>query len=263
MSPLNNFIGDVGSGKTIFLTKLLLDAIEKSNRQVHANYHLFKNLSDKIKVMKLIEEHKPIPSNFLMNNFTILEPEMLVSLQSSEVGIDEAYSWLESRTSGKDMNKFLSYILFQSRKKDLEMYTTDQILETIDVRFRLLANREIICENTGKGFKYTIKKLSRWHNYRPRRLFMPNSLAETYFDRYNTYELINPIDENMIFNITQNKEELLEEIDEIVTKLLKDAPANKYTKGMLEAWCLKNKKPKKMAERIYNQMKLKALKISL
>lgn len=261
--PLNNFIGDVGSGKTIYLTKLLLDAIEKSNRQVRANYHLFPDLKCKNKAMKLIEDHKPVPDNLLMNNFIILEPEMLISLNASEVGIDEAYSWLESRTSGKDMNKFLSYILFQARKKDLEMYTTDQILETIDVRFRLLANREIICENTGKGFKYTIRRLSRWHNYKPRRLFMPNALAEKYFDRYNTYELISPIDENMIFNITQNKEELLEEIDGIVTELLKNAPANKYTKGMLEAWCLKNKKPKKMAERIYNQMKLRALKISL
>jgi hypothetical protein len=243
---LTNIIGDVGSGKTLILAMIL----SESEVPVYANFHLY---FDRVRNITL--DFYP--------EFTLLTPEMLNTLNTgSSVGIDEAYTWLESRVSGsKAMNMYLSYIVFQARKKNMGLYTTSQLIESLDIRYRLMANYELYCENVDEGFKYEFKKISRYHNYHPIVFTIPYEVAESYYQIYDTNELLNPIDDNMLFDISKDKAPMLEEIDSIVDVLLKKNAANKYTKGMIEVWCLKQKPPipKKMADRIYNAMKAKSI----
>ena len=84
---LIHFTGDVGSGKTLFCTQVALH----DKRQIYSNY------------------------NIKLPNYHDLKPEMLSILtESTLVIIDEAYTWLESRLSGRNINLYLTYILFQS-----------------------------------------------------------------------------------------------------------------------------------------------------
>src|SRR4030042_4075128 len=126
--------GDVGSGKTLLSTFMAID----DPRPVYANYKI------------------NIP------NFKPLKPEMLWELNKPTLIIlDEAYTWLENRTSGKPINRYMSYILFQSRKRGLDFILTDQIVGTIDPRYRWMINFDIQSEVHEHGFLYQLTKLSR------------------------------------------------------------------------------------------------------
>ena len=227
---LISVIGDVGSGKTLFATYIALH----DPRKVYSNY--------KIKRKK----------------WELLKPETLVKLQSeSLVIIDEAYAWLESRLSGRNINLYLSYILFQSRKRKMDIILTEQLESTIDVRYRNMINYEVICEKDVDGFHYQLLKYGRKNGMA--KLFMPYSVAEKIFPKYNTLELINPIDENMIFDIAEDKDDYVKTIDKTVNKLLKKAPPKAWKKGMVEDYCLRNRLPKAFVQYIYNAIQAKRL----
>jgi hypothetical protein len=224
---LISLVGDVGSGKTLFATYLA----SKDNRPIFSNY--------KIK----------------LPTYTDLKPETLTSLTSScLVIIDEAYTWLESRLSGRNINLYLSYILFQSRKRGLDIILTDQLIGTIDVRFRQLTNYEIYCQNIETGFEYTIHKVNRYANYKPMKLLMPYSTAEKIFPLYDSWELISPIDDNLVFNITEDKGDIISQIDEH-TKILLKSSKSKISKPMVSDYCLRNNLPKSFINLIYNSIK--------
>ena len=97
---LVSVLGDIRVGKTLFTSILA----KYSYGKVYANYKL------------------DIPQYYK------LEPTDLFKLPNNcEVFIDEAYTWLEARTSGADLNKCSSYILFQSGKRTINIYLTAQL----------------------------------------------------------------------------------------------------------------------------------------
>ena len=226
---LIQLLGDVGSGKTLLATAFAL--YEK--RPVYANY--------KIKIP----------------NYHEMRPEILAKLNIPSLAIlDEAYAWIESRRSGKPINTFMSYILFQSRKREIDFILTDQLLGTIDVRFRQMTNYEIHCRHiVDIGFQYTFYKLSGFTTYQPTTYIMPYSVAEKIYPLYDSWELINPIDDEMIFNITQDKGEIIKEVDEVVNYLLNQASAKEYRKGDIADYCLRHGYPKTHVDLIYNAIK--------
>jgi hypothetical protein len=221
--------GDVGSGKTLFTTY----CASIDTRPIYSNY--------KIK----------------LDNYNHLKPETLAELSDDcLILIDEAYSWLESRTSGKDINRYLSYILFQSRKRGMDIMLTDQLVGTIDVRFRMLTNYEVYCQNIlDVGFEYTIFKKSMYGNYKPKKMIMPYEIAETIFPLYDSWQLINPIDDNLIFNISEDKASMLKIADSHVKKLLAKCDGRKIPKGVISDYCLRNNLPKAYIDVIFNAIK--------
>lgn len=224
---LISIIGDVGSGKTLFATYLAT----KDERPIYSNYKL------------------------KLKNYHDLKPEMLVSMNKpSLVIIDEAYTWLESRTSGKDINRYLSYILFQSRKRGMDIILTDQLIGTIDVRFRLLTNYEIFAENDGDNFIYRIYKKSAFNSFKPLRVIMPYEVAEKLFSVYDSWELINPIDDNLIFNVAEDKSSSIKEVDRIVSVLLKKFEPEEISKGIVSNHCIRHNYPNKYIDLIYNSI---------
>jgi deoxyadenosine/deoxycytidine kinase len=232
---LVNVDGDVGSGKTLLTTHIA----NKDTRPVFANYHI------------------NIP------RFTYLEPEMLFSMKNKNepriVIIDEAYNWLESRLSGRPINVYSSYILFQSRKRGIDFFLTDQLFETIDLRFRKMVNIEIYCEAVPEGFEYIIQKISRRKVFKPKKLIMPYKYAETIFPLYDSWEFIDPIDKDMMFKVSQNKTSIIEDIDKIVDELLEIAEAKSYTKGIVEDYCLRNDYPDSYVKMIFNTIKARKI----
>lgn len=126
--PLTNVVSDVRQGKTLWTT---IVAINEYN-------HAFRNRYTP----------RPLFANYKINlpNWHPLKPETLFAINKkryprSLVLLDEAYAWIESRGSGSsNLNKFMSYILFQSGKRGIDFMLTDQIEGTIDTRYRQLLN---------------------------------------------------------------------------------------------------------------------------
>jgi hypothetical protein len=181
--------------------------------------------------------------------------------------LDEVYAWIESRTSGKDINLYMSYILFQSGKRGLDIIMTAQLQSTFDVRYRQMINFLVECQKVTKrkgnpndpkniiGFIYSMQKITRHGLYKPRRFFLPIKKAIKYFQMYNTLELIDPIDKTLLYNVTDDMTEIVKDIDIRVSELLKLAPAEAYTRTIIADYCLREDLPKKYGDSIYAAIK--------
>lgn len=221
-------VGDLGSGKTLFTTMMA----KESDVQVLSNYKLN------------------------IYGYRELTPQMLVDInEPSLIIIDEAYAWLESRLSNRDMNRYLSYILFQSRKRQLDFIITAQLLSTIDVRFRDMCNYLVLCQKLPDGFHFSIVKNSMY-SHRPVELYMTWEQAETLYPLYDTMEKIDPIDADLMENIIteSSPEDLNKLIATLANEIMNKYPNQKITKGMVKDYLIFSRKPVNHREDIYNRI---------
>ncbi|MFO7677199.1 MAG: hypothetical protein R6V50_02280 [Thermoplasmatota archaeon] len=217
--------GDFGSGKTLLATYFAT----KFDGSVYANY--------KIEI----------------ENYNHLKPIHLNQLnERSLIIIDEAYTWLESRVSMRELNRYLSYILFQSRKRELDFLLTLQMISTVDIRFREMADYFILAEAVQNGYRYMMVK-NTWRNVKPIIFYLPENKAKKIYDIYDTFEKINPIDKEMEYNINDDTEELSRYIDDLVNELLTEYP--NPTRPIVNDFCLKRSISKRYSEYIYNRLK--------
>lgn len=216
-------IGGLGSGKSLFLTILA----KYSDKDVVANYELKNIKYTKFNIKKFINGE----------------------YSSCVVLIDEVYQYIDSRDSQTSLNKLFSYILFQSRKKGLEIYICAQLFSTIDIRYRSLSDLIINCEKGKKGFVYEVFKPSDINNYR--KSFLPHSKAKKFFEYYDTNEVIfdtkNDIREKFMSNkerITFAKNEGKKLLKKYESEFRKNNPdkkrVNKITRSYVKMYCLEN-----------------------
>lgn len=191
-------LGNTGSGKTL----LLVYFATKIKRQIQSNFKIKIKNYNKLKLINLIN----LPTN-------------------SDIFIDEAYTWVESRVSSKHLNRYLSYIVFQSRKRTIDIYTTAQMFSTIDVRFRNQSDILILAQKIkNKGYKYKI--------YNKRTNFITEFIlsfkkAEKLYKLYDTYQIIEPYEQSKLeFTLLQSNTDLLYKKSKKIAQFLK----NKLTK---------------------------------
>ena len=182
-------LGAKGSGKTLFATRMAIN----SKRDVYANYWID------------IENYKP------------LEIMDFIDLPNNvDVMIDEGYTWLESRTSSFFLNRFLSYILWQSRKRTIDIYLTAQRFRSLDLRFRDESDILVKCKTRldleKDDFKYAILWVAE---NKEKHFTLSYKDAKKYFDKFDTYEIVEPY----------TKEQL-------EFKLLETAPEKRWEKAI-------------------------------
>jgi len=231
---LISILGDVGSGKTLLSTALaILD-----DRPVFANYKIH------------------------IDRWKMFYPETLLKVPfGSLVIMDEAWSIIESRLTGRGVNRFFSYILFESRKLGIDILMTDQLSRTIDPRFRDMTNIEIHCEATIVGFEYHVFRLSSYHYFQPKTFIIPYEVAEKIYPFYDSWEKIDNIDSDLIFNITKDKTDIIKEIDAHAEAILKLVPYPEIKKGIVSDYCLRNGVSKGYVEPIYNEIRASRFKV--
>lgn len=213
-----------------------------------------------LSVIIALFDQRPILANFEIKDerWHNLEPQMLYDVhEPTLVIIDEAYSWLESRMSGNAVNRYLSYVLFQSRKRGIDFILTAQLLSSIDLRFKTMADIYILAELTRGGFVYTVMFPGK---HGRKTLTLSVETASKYWDKYDTMQLVNPIDDELLFKVTPNKADALPEIDRAIQDMLEEAEACKWTKGTVSDYCLENLLPHSYADIIYNRLKRKIQK---
>lgn len=206
---LVSVIGNRGSGKTLFLTYIA--TITKRN--VLSNF--------KIHIDKYIE-------------LTLID---LLDLPNDvNVFIDEGYTWLESRTSNSTLNRYLSYVVLQSRKRAIDIYITAQMFSSVDIRFRQQSDVLIKCKRVDKGFQYTFLDVA--HRI-IKSFILPYDKAKKYFSLYDTYQIIEPhrkkyLEFKLIESDGDKLNEVIPEIAEQIRPLMKKCTHDSVKKALID-----------------------------
>jgi len=167
-------IGEMGSGKT--LSAVYLASILKNK-----GYYIISNMK-----------------NFKLNNDLLYNPEMLKELNPNKkylIIIDEIYVYADSRRSTSKKNLLLSYLLFQSRKRNLDIIYTAQKFTSIDVRIRNLTDLFILTYYYGIINDYILLQWDISKNVEQNKFITPEKtiklkLNPKIFKLYDTYEII-------------------------------------------------------------------------
>lgn len=180
--------GGLGSGKTIMEVRYLKKDAGKGI-PIYANFHLKKieyKLLDVMEILKMDQDK--------------------VNLGDLSLAIDEITVFMDCRTSMKKMNRFISYFILQTRKRNVTMYYTTQDFGMVDKRLINHTDVRIICEKIPKykedkdgnlikdGYvthwrEYTIYDLRDRKNFNWRQFKLKIS---PYYDYYDTNEVILP-----------------------------------------------------------------------
>lgn len=172
--------GGLGSGKTIMVVRYLTKDYHNGKR-IYANFGLKRIKYKPLDVMEILELD-----------------EGGFNLQDLSVAIDEITVFADCRTSMRKMNRFLSYFILQTRKRNVTLYYTTQDFNMVDLRLINHTDIRVVAEKILKADgvtyyeeyrKYTIydlrdiKKLN-WKSF---------TLNITpYFEYYDTNEVILP-----------------------------------------------------------------------
>lgn len=193
----------MGSGKTLLETKMILD----TKQQVLANYAIYED----------DEKTKKHP------NVKDLEIGELLHLpyEKCYVVLDEAYAYLESRVSMSKLNLYMSYILFQSRKRGITFILTAQLANSLDNRFLNLADIIIVANQVKDGFMYVITNGRVF-----RKILMNWKQAEKIWNKYDTSQVILPPQIQDLETQVQilDKKKLKQKIDELEEKFKQEYP---------------------------------------
>jgi hypothetical protein len=171
---LIGIFGSFGSGKTLLLTYIALKYAEMENYDVYANYHI---KHEKVKVIE--------PEDFIEINPESSDKRVFIAL-------DEIYAWLDSRFSLSKVNRLLSWVILQSRKRNMDIGYTAQMSGTVDLRMRGMTDLVVVAENINDGFKYAFIWEKGLKTYK-RVLMLNYKNAEKIWDLYDTREIVKPI----------------------------------------------------------------------
>jgi len=178
--------GGLGSGKTLILASYCCHVANNPKYEVYTNF---------------IVKHPRI---------TVVEPIDLLNINPKTekvlLGLDEVYSWLDSRMSQTKVNRFLSWIILQSRKRNMDIFYNAQLGSSVDLRLRDLTDIVIYCMRTSLNpkadFIYIVELNLGWKVKRAKFL-LPYNKAKRFFKYFDTREIVEPIE------IERLKQELL------------------------------------------------------
>jgi len=170
--------GSMGSGKTLLIVRYLLKDFSNGHK-IFANFGLRKIDYEPLNVMELMENNE---------------------LQDVSVGIDEITVFLDCRKSSSKMNRYISYFILQTRKRNVNLYYTTQALSMIDKRLLEHTEFQITCE---KIYNHKQEIIPDWRHYtifdcrdmrsiRNIKITRFNMDISKYYDFYDTNEVILP-----------------------------------------------------------------------
>lgn len=168
---------------------------------------------------------------FNLPNYSKLEIQDLNEVPESEntiVALDEGYTWLESRIANSNLNRTMTYNVFQSRKKGLYFIITAQLAHSIDNRFREMAEIVVKCKATNTGYKYRVfhvkekrgRRVLKYQN----NIFISYEQAEEIYPLFNTFEIIESQAMRDAFIMALPQDRRVEICDDWAKKMIKLMP---------------------------------------
>ncbi len=123
----------LGTGKTLCLT-----------------YMAWKN---HLKGMKLFTNYNLVG----LPHTRIRNAEDIVAMKDGFAALDELWTWVDARQSGKKKNKFITLVLAKSRKRGLDIAYTTQRFYNIDIRVRQVTDLIVIPQMSSSGKFCTVR----------------------------------------------------------------------------------------------------------
>ncbi len=161
------FCGLLGGGKTLLMT-IFGKATHLEGKKVYSNYKT--SFGELVSPMDLVDRNE--------------------QLKNCSLCLDELYAWIDSRTSGTTGNRLITYFGLQTRKLDVNLFYTAQLIGSVDLRLRYITDIVVLCERRKKGFSYTF-----FYGYQPiKKVFMPEEKAGNFYNDYDTSEVILPLE---------------------------------------------------------------------
>lgn len=169
--------GELGGGKTLLLVKYL-KAESKHNRRVLTNLTLNEIPYEQVNVMDLLE------NNSEFNNVVL--------------GIDELTVYVDCRLSMSKANRFFSYLILQSRKRDVDIYYTTQDMNMIEGRVVNHTNITALCEKMYNKQNQLIQDYRMYTLFDFRNRHKPTIKSfimdiRPYYKYYDTNQIITPL----------------------------------------------------------------------
>ena len=172
-------IGRQGSGKTAFITKLLIDNYS-NNRKVYSNYSLFG-----IDYEKITFDNKRNKNAIDILNVISDNPDYF---NNSIMLLDEIHIYFDSRDFMKQNNRIIQNFFSQLRKRNILLLATTQYILHLDIRIRRQALAVFQMTNLKDGiFRVEVHEIDGYYTN-----FIRTELVNLndYFKYYDTNELI-------------------------------------------------------------------------
>jgi len=165
-------IGKQGSGKTVFITKLLVNDLEKKDRPVFSNYTLkginYEHITLEYVLNKLDEEHT------YFNNSILL--------------FDEIHLYLDSLDFMRKNNRRLQTFFSQLRKRNILLLATTQYIMNVDIRIRRQCMNVFEMQHVFEDlFIVTTHEID---GYFTREISEVKMMLDDYYKYYDTNELV-------------------------------------------------------------------------
>lgn len=224
-SKLIIILGDRGSGKTLLLTRFAL----KSHNPFYSNYKIYKN-----------KEHTEFNYHDRYRELHI-EEILHMNNEIADILITEAYEYFENRLGMGSLERYMSYMTFQTRKKHKNLFIDTQLENTIDQRFLRLCDYIIFAEIMPYGFHYycTDKKIINEFD-------IPVVDAEKIWNKYDSWEVVTTpqIEElGKQMEVQMNKPKLKDNLRKLETLFWCDYPnieQKRITHGLIENFLLEH-----------------------
>lgn len=172
-------IGRQGSGKTAFITKLLVDNYT-SDKKVYSNYSLFG-----IDYKKITFDNKRNKNSTDILEIINDNPDYF---NNSIMLLDEIHIYFDSRDFMRHNNRIIQNFFSQLRKRNILLLATTQYILHLDIRIRRQALAVFQMTNLKDGiFRVDVHEIDGYYTN-----FIRSELVNLndYFKYYNTNELI-------------------------------------------------------------------------
>ena len=176
-------VGEQGSGKTAFITKLAIDNLKDRDYRIFSNYTFF-NIDFKKITLGNIKEKKKGAIDILE---TLDEDKNYFN--NSIVCLDEIHIYLDAYDYFKKNNRRMQTFFSQLRKRNILLLATSQDIMNVDIRVRRQTRNFFEMEQISNDiFEVTTYKMLE--AYYPTMISKYRVILSDYFKYYDTNEII-------------------------------------------------------------------------
>ena len=172
-------IGKQGSGKTLFITKILVDNFK--DQKVYSNYTLYNIPYQKITLSNRLKGDDILYMVDVLND----NPDMF---HNSIILIDEIHLDLNSLDFMRKNNRILQVFFSQLRKRNILLLATSQYILNVDIRIRRQCKNVFdMCHISGNVFQVITSDIDGYYTSEISRIFID---LHEYYHYYDTNEII-------------------------------------------------------------------------
>ncbi len=181
-------IGKQGSGKTLFITKLMVEEkLTNPKRKVFSNYTIFGLDYERITFDRDIEKERGLEDDKIIDILEQLDDNPNY-FNNSIMLLDEIHIYLDSLDFMKKNNRRMQTFFSQLRKRNILLLGTTQYIMNVDIRIRRQCMAVFSMTNKGEGiFEVVTHEID---GYYTTPISEKHVVLTDYYDYYDTNEII-------------------------------------------------------------------------